>query len=311
MSQTLDNLDKYLSASPEQDIHLHPNYTLRIKRDDLIHPEISGNKARKLKYNILKALDSGCDSLLTFGGAFSNHLVATAKAAQLINFKSIGIIRGNYVDEQNPSLAYANQCGMQLIPVPITEYNERNNYAYHDQLKLEFPNAHIIPEGGSNFEGVSGTMEIVKELNFEYDFICCAVGTGTTAAGLILSKPSSTKIICLNNFKNSLGIREMINQKINLVINNADTINEYQNDFEIIDGYGFGGYAKVNDELKNFAKEIYAKHQLPLDLVYTAKAFYGLNKMMEKGEIKKGSKILFYHSGGLQGNRGFGFDQNK
>jgi 1-aminocyclopropane-1-carboxylate deaminase len=310
----LNDIEKYLHHSSEEAIDLHPDYTVHVKRDDLIHNEISGNKWRKLKYNLLKAQETGCDTLITFGGAFSNHIAATAKAAQLCGFKSVGIIRGEHIDKLNSTLSFASACGMHLIPVPVSEYEERNNYNYHDQLKLEYPLAHIVPEGGANFEGVSGAQEIVAELNEEYDFICCAVGTGTTAAGFILSKPKKTKILCFNNFKNSAGVREMISQKINLVLNHSESVHEYQNDFEIIDGYSFGGYSKVDDTLKNFAREIYAHHKLPLDLVYTAKALYGLNKMLENSaslplgqEIKKGSKILFYHSGGLQGNKGFGF----
>lgn len=310
----LNRIQSYLNPSPEEQIHLHDDYLVHVKRDDLIHREISGNKLRKLKYNLIKASETGCDTLITFGGAFSNHLVATAKTAQLSGLNSIGIIRGEYVNSNNPTLKFARECGMKLILVPISEYNERNNYSYHDQLKLEYPTAHIIPEGGANFEGVSGTLEIVKELKNEYDFICCAVGTGTTAAGLILSKFPKSKILCFNNFKESAGVRELINQKINLVLNHDESIADYQDDFEIIDGFSFGGYAKVNSELKYFAREIFLKHNLPLDLVYTAKAFYGLKEILKKGvclpsgqEVKKGSKILFYHSGGLQGNKGFDF----
>ncbi len=310
----LNDIEKYLKASSVQPLQLHAGYAVHVKRDDLIHPQVSGNKWRKLKYNLLKAQEGGCDTLITFGGAFSNHLAATAKTAQLSGFKSIGIVRGEHVNLSNSTLSFASECGMHIIPVAVSEYDERNNYNYHDQLKLEYPLAHIIPEGGANFEGVSGTMEIVKELDEEYDLICCAIGTGTTAAGFILSKPKETKIVCFNNFKSSAGVKEMIEQKINLVLNHSASIHEYQNDFEIIDGYSFGGYAKVDDSLKDFARKIYSEHALPLDLVYTAKALYGLNKMLEKGaclpsgqEIKKGSKILFYHSGGLQGNKGFDF----
>jgi 1-aminocyclopropane-1-carboxylate deaminase len=311
----LNDIEKYLNVSPVEVLPIHPDFIVHVKRDDLIHHEISGNKWRKLKYNLIKAQDAGCDTLITFGGAFSNQIAATAKAAQLSGFKSIGIIRGEHINKENTTLNFASECGMHFIPVPIHEYNERNNYNYHDQLKLEYPLAHIIPEGGSNFEGVSGAQEIIAELTEQYDFICCAIGTGTTAAGLILSKPKETKILCFNNFKNPDGVREMISQKINLVLNHTDSIQEYQDDFEIIEGFSFGGYAKVDDSLKNFAREIYSTYKLPLDLVYTAKALYGLTKMFEKGaclpsgqEIKKGSKILFYHSGGLQGNKGFNFE---
>ncbi|HYG51527.1 MAG TPA: pyridoxal-phosphate dependent enzyme, partial [Flavobacteriales bacterium] len=236
----------------------------------------------------------------------SNHIAAVAKTAELCSMKSIGIIRGGHADANNPTLKQARENGMQLIRVGIDEYNERNNYNYHDQLKLEYPAAYIIPEGGAGPKGISGAMEIVKELDQTYDFIVCAVGTGTTAAGLILSKPQQTKIVCMSVFKKADGVRDMINANLNLILNNKEAVAEYQNDFEVVDGYGFGGYAKVNDPLKGFVKEIEAKYNLPLDLVYTGKALYGLLDLMKTGKIKRDAKILFYHSGGLQGNAGFG-----
>jgi 1-aminocyclopropane-1-carboxylate deaminase len=302
----LDRLEEHLSPSPIQVYEIN-GIKIHVKRDDLIHPLISGNKSRKLKYHLLKANDAKCDTLITFGGAFSNHVAAVAKTAELCGLKSIGIIRGEHADVNNVTLKTARESGMELIQVGIDEYNERNNYNYHDQLKLEYPGAHIIPEGGAGSEGISGAMEIIKELDQFYDYIVCAVGTGTTAAGFILSKPAQTKILCMNVFKKAAGLKETINANLNLVLNNKETICEYENDFKIVDGYGFGGYAKVNNELKDFVGEIYRKYNLPLDLVYTGKAFYGLLDLIKNEKVNKNSRILFYHSGGLQGNAGFGF----
>lgn len=302
------DLAPYLHPSPVMEYDLFEGITFQVKRDDLIHPDISGNKWRKLKYNVLKAYESGCDTLLTFGGAFSNHLLATAKTAQLAGFSSIGIIRGEYTDEKNPTLSELVRLGMRLIKVPVSEYNERNNYHYLDQLRLEFPGAWIIPEGGANYEGVLGCTEILREINQPYDVVACAVGTGTTAAGLVLSNRSSAKIACFSVFKEAGGLRSMIEKQMDLVLNDKGALADYQNDIEIIEGYHFGGYAKVDHTLKTFAREIYQRCALPLDLVYTAKLLYGISDLVQSGRFSKGSRILMYHSGGLQGNKGFDFN---
>lgn len=305
------DLSAYLQSSPVKAYHLFKDITVHVKHDDHLHPDISGNKWRKLKYNLVKAQESGNDTLLTFGGAFSNHLVATAKAAQLAGINSIGIVRGEYADENNPTLAQVKSYGMRLIKVPVSEYDERNNYHYQDQLKLEFPGAHIIPEGGANYEGVLGCTEILKEISEKYDLVVCAVGTGTTAAGLILSNEMQAKILCFSVFKQHEKLRDMINGQLNLVLNEKEAINEYREDFEIAGDYHFGGYAKVTGELKDFVQHIYREHHLPLDLVYNGKAMYGLHQLVHEGKIPAGSRILFYHSGGLQGNRGFNFNLGK
>jgi 1-aminocyclopropane-1-carboxylate deaminase len=305
----IENLINQLHLpSPVHSLPLFDSVTIHVKRDDLIHPLISGNKWRKLKYNLEKALASGCDTLLTFGGAFSNHIDAVAAAAQLAGIKSIGIIRGEYIDVNNSTLKQVQSKGMKLIPVPVEEYNQRHNYHYLDQLRLEYPTAYIIPEGGSNYEGVMGTMEIWNEINEAYDYVCCGIGTGTTMAGLVLAKPQATKVIGYSVFKSAEGVKQMIMNSIGLVINNTDILTEYESDFRVAEGFGFGGYAKVNEELKQFARDIYAHHNLPLDLVYTAKAFFGMMHEIKTGKILPGSNILFYHSGGLQGNKGFDFN---
>lgn len=295
----------YLQLSPVISYDLFEGITFDVKRDDLIHPDISGNKWRKLKYNLLKAYENGCDTILTFGGAYSNHLLATARVAQLAGFNSIGIVRGEYADENNTTLKQAIAMGMQLIKVPISEYDERNNYHYQDQLRLEFPGAWLVPEGGANYEGVMGCTEIVKELDHTYDIVACAVGTGTTAAGLALS--GVKHLYAFSVFKQHQNLHQLINAQMNLVLNDTQALHEYQAGIEVIGGYDFGGYARVNDELKTFARNIYSKHQLPLDLVYTAKMLYGINHLVQQGRIPRGSRLLMYHSGGLQGNKGFQF----
>lgn len=293
--------------SPVQTVNILPGISIDIKRDDLIHPVISGNKWRKLNYHLLKTVADKNNTIITFGGAFSNHLVATAKACQLNSIRSIGIVRGTSIDRSNPTLSQCIEYGMEIIPVSKEEYNERNNYNYHDQWRLSYPFAHIVPEGGGGYPGVMGTMEIVKELEQEYDYILCAVGTATTAAGLILSKPAKTKLLAVNVFKDSNDIAPMIRQQLQLVINDEATLNEYTNDYQVINGFGGAGYAKVSPELKNFVLEFFQKTKIPLDLIYTGKAMMALYHLFEQKAIPANAKVLFYHSGGLQGNKGFNF----
>ena len=288
--------------SPISEIYFE-GIDISIKRDDLIHSIISGNKWRKLNYSLLKAKEEGFSTLISFGGAFSNHLHALSFAAKEIGFKSIGIIRGEYADEANPTLRDCKKFGMKIIPVPKSEYNERNNYHYHDQLRLEYPDAFIIPEGGANVHGIYGCYAICKELKTQYSIIACAVGTGTTAAGIILSKPKNTKIACFGVFKNNSEIRSIINTQLNLVLNDKNACLEYQDDFFVIDGYSFGGFAKANHDLLTFKASFEKEYNIELDTVYTSKMFYGISHLIRTSDEWKNKKILVYHSGGLQGNR--------
>lgn len=293
--------------SPIQRIEGIYDIVVDIKRDDLIHPEISGNKFRKLKYNLIKASDAGANTLLTFGGPYSNHIAAVAVAADNYGFESIGIIRGENFKTKSHTILEAEKLGMKMIYVPISEFDQRYNYNYHDQIKLEFPLVHIINEGGANYEGLMGTMEVMKEVEKEYDYVCCACGTGTTAAGILISKPAKTKLLVFGVFKSNEGISSMISERINLLYNDPQIVNETMKDLQVVDATPGLGYAKVNDELKNFAIEFYKQTRIPLDLIYTAKMMKGLHRLIQEGFFKKGDSVLVYHSGGLQGNKGFDF----
>lgn len=282
---------------------------LFIKRDDLIHPVISGNKWRKLKFNLDKAKSENYKTILTFGGAYSNHLHATAFAAKEFGFKSIGIIRGDdpaRVDREAPKLNTTlydcQNYGMYLHFISREEYRRKNELDFITDLRNKFGNFYLIPEGGANYEGISGCIEILKEENQTYDFICCTAGTGTTLTGVVLSLREGEKLLGFPSVRGGEYLKEEI--KKNIVNFFPDKINK-MNSLQLICNYHFGGFAKVNDELKNFVKDFFDQTKIQLDLIYNGKMMFGLFEMIRQSSFKKGTRILVIHCGGIQGNRGF------
>ncbi len=270
---------------------------LFIKREDKIHEKISGNKWRKLKYNLIHAKNLGYEQLLTFGGAFSNHIVALAHAGKAYNFKTIGIIRGEKKINLNPSLTYAVNSGMKLIYVNRENYNliRENNSLLGNLLNIE--GTYIIPEGGSNSLGVKGCEEIVIDLPDKYDFFCVPIGTGGTFCGMLKGLNGNSKLLGFPSLKGAF-VQKMIEtmrveQKINFT------------NFEIIDAYHFGGYAKFNDQLISFINKFKKDSGIQLDPIYTGKMLFGIYMLIKTGYFKPKSKILAIHTGGLQGIDGF------
>lgn len=271
---------------------------LWIKRDDLIHPHISGNKWRKLKYNFQAMKKSNCDALLTFGGAFSNHIAATAVASKIAGVKAIGLIRGEeFKDKLNYTLSLAEKEGMILHFISREEYRSENKDKIIEKLQEKYGSLFVIPEGGANEYGVEGCKEILKEVDKDFDYICAAAGTGTTTAGILESLNKNMHLLAFPVLKGGEGLEK--------------DILAWQKDKEkaakqltLISDYHFGGYAKINSDLVKFVNTYYRKHNIPLDLIYTAKMMYGIYDLVQKDFFPKGSKILFYHSGGLQGNKG-------
>jgi len=267
---------------------------LEIKREDQIHPEISGNKYRKLKYNILEASKKRKSILLTFGGAYSNHIAATAAVGKEYGFKTIGVIRGeeliNKVDD-NPTLSMAKKYGMKLHFISREEYRNKNKLDFIEHLKTKFGDFYLLPEGGTNSLAVKGCEEIISKSDSRFDYICTAVGTGGTMAGMVRSSYAHQKIIGFSALKGTF---------------QTSVINEYttKNNFKIIDDYCFGGYAKIDLELIRFINMFYEKTSIPLDPIYTGKMLYGIIDLIKKGEIKENSSILAIHTGGLQGIKG-------
>lgn len=271
------------------------NIELFIKREDLLHPIISGNKFRKLKYNIQEAKRLGHSTLLTFGGAFSNHILAVAGAGAEFGFSTIGVIRGEEIEykiHENPTLIKAQELGMKFYFVSRSDYREKENTNFKEKLQTIFGNFYLIPEGGTNNLAIKGCEEILtKEDKEGFSHVVCSVGTGGTLSGLINSSNKNQYIIGFSSLKGSFlsdVIRNFVT-KSNWIINND---------------YHFGGYGKVNCELIQFINAFYKQTKIPLDPIYTGKMVYGVMDLIEKDFFPPNAKILMIHSGGLQGVKG-------
>lgn len=271
---------------------------LYMLRADLNHPQISGNKLFKLKYNLEEARKNGMDSILTFGGAFSNHIAATAAAGKEYGFRTIGIIRGDKTEELNPTLRFAEEQGMELHFVDREQYRQKNDPDFLNSLRQRFSDPFIIPEGGANVPGIKGCMEITGRIPVSFDKICCPCGTGTTLAGIILSLKSGQEAIGFQVLKGEGYIKAEVQRwlkEFESTANNWSTNEEYH----------FGAYAKVKPELLHFIEQFEKTHNIPLDFVYTGKMMYGIYDLLQKGYFKTGETIVAVHTGGLQGNSGF------
>lgn len=275
---------------------------LFILREDLIHPQISGNKWRKLKYNIQEAKRLNKDVLLTFGGAFSNHIAATAAAGKEFGLKTIGIIRGEENLPLNTTLQLAVANGMILKYVSREAYRSKNETLFTDNLKQEFGDFYLIPEGGSNAFAVKGCTEIIDNINIDIDVICCACGTGGTLAGIIAS--SNKQVLGFPALKSGDFLKNDINGLLNEYSNQFNVKIESTN-WNLVTGYHFGGYAKVKPELIRFIQQFKQKHSIPLDLIYTGKMLFGIYDMLQNSNQLDGKTIVAIHTGGLQGNKGF------
>ena len=264
-----------------------------IKREDLLHPFVSGNKLRKLKYNILEAKLLKKDTLVTFGGAFSNHVAAVAYAGFENGFKTIGIIRGDELEnkiEDNPTLSFAQNHGMHFKFVSRVDYRSKNSIEYNDMLSVEYPNSYIIPEGGTNSLAIKGCEEILTLEDQNFDYLCTCVGTAGTISGLINSATTA----------NIIGFSVL---KGDFLANEISSWTQKKN-WEINSDYHFGGYAKVSDELINFINNFKKQYQIPLDPVYTGKMVFGVLDLIQKNYFLPDAKILMIHTGGLQGIAG-------
>ncbi len=267
---------------------------LFIRREDLIHPFISGNKFRKLKYNLLEAQKLNHSTLLSFGGAFSNHIAALAYAGREAGMKTIGVIRGEELRDQiesNPTLHFAQQCGMEFEFVTREAYRNKTDSTFIEKLKDKFPNFYLVPEGGTNELAVKGCQEILTADDVHYDYVCTAVGTGGTISGVINSAFEGQKILGFPALKG-----DFLQKDICKFVQNKN--------WELINEYHFGGYAKVTEELIQFLNDFYNKYGIPLDPVYTGKMVFGVMDRIKQNYFPEHSKILLIHTGGLQGIEG-------
>ncbi len=275
---------------------------LLVKRDDLLHPDISGNKWRKLKYNLLEAKRLSHTKLLTFGGAYSNHLAATAAAGKAFNFSTLGIVRGEKVLPMNPTLKYAEMCGMELIHVSRTKFRNKNQNSIFEDLKIN-PNVYyILPEGGSNCLALKGVAELADELKMQLpnspDYVCSACGTGATLAGLIVGIKEKGQVLGIPVLKGGF-----MEKEVNGFLEKCGM--PYFKNWKVNDEYHFGGYAKFRPELIEFINDFKKKFSIPLDPIYTGKLMFALFDLAGKGFFEKGSTVVMLHTGGLQGIAGF------
>ena len=267
------------------------NIRLFIKRIDQNHDHISGNKLYKLKYNFIEAKNQGLKSILTFGGAYSNHIAATAFLARKNGFKSIGIIRGEKYSTLNPTLNFAEYHGMSIHYTNRVNYKLKEDLIFLEKIKSKFGEFYLIPEGGTNDLAIKGTSEIL-DTNDIHDYVCCPVGTGGTIAGLINSSNEYQKLLGFPVMKGNDSLAESI-----LAWTNRDN-------YSLINDYHFGGYARIDDRLIEFIQDFHRIKLVPLDAIYTGKMMFAIMDLVAQNYFPKGSSILAIHTGGLQGNRG-------
>lgn len=275
-------------------IDLPKGISLVIKRDDLIHPFVSGNKFRKLKYNLLQAKAENQSVLLTFGGAYSNHIAAVAYAGKENGFQTIGIIRGDELAdkiESNPTLKFAQECGMQFEFVSRETYRFKTEESFLEQLQQKYGAFYLIPEGGTNAFAIQGCEEILTPEDASFDYVACAIGTGGTISGLINSVLPHQKVLGFPALKG-----EFLQDEIRKFVRHEN--------WELITDYHFGGYGKVSPDLIDWINRFYTQTQIPLDPVYTGKMVFGILDLIAKNYFPENANILLIHTGGLQGIQG-------
>ena len=282
--------------SPLQELHDEviekAGIRLFIKRDDLIHPTVSGNKWRKLKYNIQAFQNGGFKTIVTFGGAFSNHIHATAAIGKELNIPTVGIIRGEEHLSLNNTLKDATEWGMTLKYIDRTSYRSKNSEEFIASLNNEFDKPFIIPEGGANTLGVKGCEEITSEITIPFDSIYCACGTATTLSGILNSLQPNQKAYGVPVLKGGTFLHEEI--KTHSSNKNCTLLTDYH----------FKGYAKHTPELMHFISNFKKTHNIELEHVYTGKLFFAIYDQLKKGLVKKGDALIAIHTGGIQGLRG-------
>ncbi len=268
--------------------------TVHVLRLDKIHPVISGNKWFKLKFHLEQSMNDNHHTVLTFGGAYSNHIVATAFACRSIGMDSIGIIRGEEPVEWSDTLKDAKRYGMQLHFVSRDEYDRKEDTGFIDQLKKQFGKFYLIPEGAYGELGAKGSEEIVKLTDTSiYTHIICSVGTGTMMAGIVNATHPLQKVIGISSMKGN----QSLEAEIRSLLKND------KREFSLLHDHHFGGYAKYDKALIDFMNELYAQTKIPTDFVYSGKSFFALFSLLKENYFSAADKVLAIHCGGLQGNR--------
>jgi len=306
----MENFYKHFNLwlpSPLQKINLNNNSNLDIfvKRDDLIHHDISGNKFRKLKYNLKYAFETGFEEIIAFGGAFSNLLYTLSVISYEMKIPATFYIRGDGFDKDNPTLKFIRQNGVKMIFMSRTSFKNIRKKEYLEKLQSQFPKSYIIPEGGSNNLAVPGSGEIVDEivsqLGKEPDYIIMDLGTGGTFAGVLNNLPGKTILIGISAIK---GVN-WTNTLTEIFAGDTGFLNK--KNWKILEDYHFGGFAKYNKKLIDFINSYKSKYGIALDPIYTGKLVFAVNDLIEKKYFKDNSTIVWVHGGGLQGIRGFNY----
>lgn len=267
---------------------------LWMKRDDLLHPVISGNKWRKLKYILDHALALGADTLISMGGAYSNHLHALAYVGKVLGLKTIGLVRGEQSEVLTPTLLDMKNWGMELRFVSRTDYRLLRQYKNHHNLPGLKPRQYWLPEGGALVLALKGIAELVTEIEIPYDTLCVPCGTGTTLAGIIDAVPGSASVLGFSALKNA----DFLTADVNVML--SQSCNNWQINLD----YHFGGFAKINTGLSAFIDDFELKTTIPLEPIYTGKMVYAVYDLIKKHGFKAGERIIAIHTGGLQGKRG-------
>jgi 1-aminocyclopropane-1-carboxylate deaminase len=294
----------------QEDFLAEKRINLWLKRDDLLHPIISGNKWRKLKYSLNHALSLDKATLISMGGAYSNHLHALAFVGKCLNLKTKAFIRGEEPKALNPTLQDLIAWNMELEFISRSDYRILRTFKTYDSLPNLKPDEYWIPEGGYLPLALSGVVELVQEITIDYDVICTACGTGTTLAGIINAVPEHTQVLGFAALKGA----DFLVQDVKHILMTASPLKDWQscadinNNWQINLDYHFGGFAKAMPELLNFIADFEKRHLVSLEPIYTGKMLFGLYDLIQKNYFKPGQTIIAVHTGGLQGNRGFTFN---
>lgn len=293
-------LERQFSPAPLQRIN-DPLFSrfqveLWIKRDDLLHSIISGNKWRKLKYILNHALYLDADCMVSMGGCYSNHLHALAYAGKLLGIKTIGLVRGECPAQLNPTLKDLQDWGMTLRFVSRSDYRQLRTYKHHDSLPDLQASQYWLPEGGATALALQGVAEIVAEIDIDFNVLVTACGTGTTLAGLLACAPVNCEVLGIAALKNAGFLVDDVQQLLN-------SLQISRTNWHIALDYHFGGFGKTTPALLAFIKQFTTQHGIPLEPVYTGKVLFAVYDLLKQGYFKPGQRLIVLHTGGLQGFR--------
>lgn len=281
-----------------------------MRRDDQLCSDYSGNKYYKLYYNLRNALQQDSDAVVSYGGTYSNHLYALAKAGQALNLPTIGIVRGYESAPLTPTLIDAVSCGMQLFFTDKKNYRNKNISVILPILKKHYPRYMLVPEGGDNLAGSRGCMAIASALAEQLEHVdnyslCCATGTGATLTGLIAASPPKSQCVGFSVLKGEDQLSDRVRRGLGLLGIDGFGSGLKTKQWNVQTGFHHGGYGRASAELLGFMSSFEDLNGLPLEPVYTAKMLWGIEKLAEAGYWSRGSTVVALHSGGLQGRRGF------